>query len=69
MIVKIQRSIYSADGENKMLVTDQHGNIRLDCPLSEHVSELLGENLKGFFTAHIHDHALIITGRSSQEDW
>ena len=52
-----------------MLIIDQPGNICLECPLSDHVAELLNREYKGYFIARIEGPELVITARAPNEDW
>lgn len=69
LVVKIQRSLYSDEGE-MMLIYDEKRTVYGKLPLSKEVSHMLGNDLKGYFNAHLRrDGKLIIGRRVKNQNW
>lgn len=53
MIIKIQRSLNTAEDAGSVLIYNKQRTVLMEKPLTSRYQHLLGQNLKGYFKASI----------------
>lgn len=69
MIVKVQRSLYSSNGESSVLIYDRNHTVTEVHPLTEELACKLGESNKRYFHATIQNGQLQLGSIAPTPDW
>ena len=69
MIVKVQRSLYSSDGKDSVLIYDRDRTVIETRPLTEDIGRKLGEANKRYFYATVYNDQLQLGSIAPTPDW
>lgn len=69
-IVKVQVSIFSTDGERRVLIYNEDGSIHEEFPLTADLEREMGKSLKRYFYAHVSKKKkLVLDGAAPRQAW
>lgn len=71
MIVKVQRSLYTTSGHARMLIYDRKQLFTYEGPLTQHVADFMGDDLKIYAKAeyHIPSKKITLHKRVADRNW
>jgi hypothetical protein len=69
MIIKVQRSQFSSDGQDMLLVYDRSRRLKGQFPTPPEIAELMGDRPKIFVHAEVVGSELDISGEAPWQEW